>query len=476
MSPAVQLTARDAVFVYDEFERHPSNIVAVYAFDATASGAVAPDAANVIPWVRARLGHFRLFQRRLARVPWDLDLPYWVHDSDFDIDRHVRLEPHRDWAAARPRIAEIAATRMDLNRPPWRIHIFDRVTGYPGAPGAVTLVLLGFHHSAGDGMATRELELRLFDGGELPATDAPAVTREWSPRRAFAKAAAVFPYRMARFAIGLRRTRATAAQALPEPLALRPATRFNRRVDPVFGFDLLRLPMAEVLKTKAASVERITVNDLVLTVVSDALASYLEEHGETPEGSLAAMVPRSMRGLAHWNSANQLTQMSIDLHTDIADPVERLLAIRDSARREKQRGADPAVLRQAERVQTSPAWLLRLAGWGRARRQFDEVAMVPLSNTTVSNVPPVAERLEFLGAPMLSAFGALPIMDGDGLRHLISSQGDELIISFSADTTMLPDTGHYAELLLRSFERLRQALEAQRARLESQRVQDLSQT
>ncbi|WP_245677170.1 wax ester/triacylglycerol synthase family O-acyltransferase [Nocardia acidivorans] len=475
MSPAEQLTARDAVFVYDEFERHPCNIVAVYAFDATAPGAVTPDAATVIPWARARLGHFRLFQRRLARVPWDLDLPYWVPDPEFDIERHIRLEPQRDWAAVRLRIAEIAATRMDLRRPPWRIHLFDQVLGYPGAPGAVTLVLLGFHHSAGDGMATRELELRLFDGSELPAPHAPAAAREWSARRALAKAAVVFPYRIARFAIGLRRTRATAVPALSEPPALRPATRFNRRVDPIFGFDLLRLPMADVLKAKAASVERITVNDLVLTIVSDALATYLEEHGETPEGSLAAMVPRSMRGLAQWNSANQLTQMSIDLHTDIADPVERLLAIRDSARREKRRGADPAVLRQAERVQTSPAWLLRLAGWGRARRQFDAVSVVPLSNTTVSNVPPVAERLAFLGAPMLSAFGALPIMDGDGLRHLISSQGDELIISFSADTTMLPDTGHYTELLLGAFERLRRALEAQRARLESQRARGLSQ-
>ncbi|WP_327142867.1 wax ester/triacylglycerol synthase family O-acyltransferase [Nocardia sp. NBC_01327] len=471
MSPAEQLTARDAVFVYDEFERHPSNIVAVYAFDATAPGAAAPDAQSVIPWVRARLGHFRLFQRRLARVPLDLDLPYWVWDGDFDIDRHVVLESRREWAAVRSRIAEIAATRMDLTRPPWRIHIFDRVTGFPGAPDtAVTLVLLGFHHSAGDGVATRELELTLFDGSDLPPITESADAREWSARRAFGRAAVALPYRLARFAIGLRRTRAAAAtareraaaQVIHEPLALRPATRFNRQVDPLFGFDLVRIPMASIQKAKAASAERITVNDLVLTVVSGALAAYLAERGETPEGALAAMVPRSMRGLAQWNSANQLTQMSVDLHTDIADPVQRLRAIRESIRREKQRGADAAVLRREERVHTSPAALLRLAGWARAHRRFDEVATVPLSNTTISNVPPVAERLEFLGAPMISAFGALPIMDGDGLRHLTTSQGGELIISFSADRAMMPDTAHYAELLLQSFDDTWQALESHR--------------
>ncbi|MEV6068173.1 wax ester/triacylglycerol synthase family O-acyltransferase [Nocardia sp. NPDC052001] len=462
MSRAERLTARDAVFVYDEFERHPSNIVAVYAFDATAAGASAPDAATVIAWVRARLGHFRLFQRRLARVPGDLDLPYWVWDADFDIHRHVSMESARDWSAVRARIAEIAATRMDLTRPPWRIHIFEAVTGYPGRPdAAVTLVLLGFHHSAGDGVATRELELKLFDGSALPTPIDSGDAREWSARRALTRAVVTQPYRLLRFALGLRSTR-TVPSSAPEPLAMRPATRFNRKVDPRFGFDLVRIPMAAVLKAKAAAPERITVNDLVLTVVAGALAAYLDEQGETPAESLAAMVPRSMRGLAQWDSVNQLTQMSVDLHTDIADPVRRLRAIRESVRREKERGGDPAYLRRQERVQTSPAWLLRLAGWGRAQRRFDDVARVPLSNTTVSNVPPVAERLAFLGAPMISAFGALPIMDGDGLRHLTTSQGDELIISFSADTTMLPDTGHYGELLLRSFDELWQALESHR--------------
>src|SRR5690606_1730549 len=108
----------------------------------------------------------------------------------------------------------------------------------------------------------------------------------------------------------------------------------------------------------------------------------------------------------------------VDLHTDIADPVDRLVAIRRSANRAKHRTADPAVLRADRLVETAPALLLRAAGWARAQRHFDGTDTVPMCNTTISNVPPVSDSLSFLGLPVARAVGALPILDGDGLRHL----------------------------------------------------------
>ncbi|WP_308115615.1 MULTISPECIES: WS/DGAT domain-containing protein [Rhodococcus] len=57
------------------------------------------------------------------------------------------------------------------------------------------------------------------------------------------------------------------------------------------------------------------------------------------------MVPRSMRQIAEWESANQLALLTVDLHTDVEDPVERLTRIRDSALRAKGRSSHPAVRR-----------------------------------------------------------------------------------------------------------------------------------
>ncbi|MGW5386082.1 wax ester/triacylglycerol synthase family O-acyltransferase [Nocardia sp. NPDC003963] len=453
-----QLTPRDAAFVYDETERHPSNIVAVYVFDAT--GAEPVDTAAVLCWARARLGFAPLFQRRLHRVPLDLDLPYWVPEPALDISEHLELgPPGADWDTVRSRVAEIAMERIDLTRPPWRIQVFDRVRAVPGVAGEATVVALKFHHSACDGMGTRQLELELFGGTEAPAVP---VKGRWSAAAATARAVALFPYRLGRFARGLSRTRAASAEArsrieagsLHEPLSQRPATRFNRAIGPTVMFEQVFLPLPEVNAFRARCAERVTVNDVLLTVVSGALAAYLAEQGETPPAALAAMVPMSMRGIAQWDSANQLCQMSVDLHTGQRDPYTRLSAIRESVRRERQRHSDPAVLRHAARVETAPAWLLRAAGWGRAHRSFTDLTTVALSNTTISNVPPMGAGLTFRGAPLLRVFGVLPPMDGDGLRHLISAQGGEIVLTFSVDPAMMPDADRYRELLVEAFHEL----------------------
>lgn len=455
-----QLAPRDAVFVYDETDRHLSNIIAVYAF--TAAAPLTYD--QVTEWMRARLGLSKLFHRRLQRLPMDLDLPYWVPDPILDLNDHVFLSTPETWADARRAIADLASTRMDLARPPWELHVLDQVRDVPGLSGATTFVVLKFHHSVGDGVATRELELKLF--GTTPPPQPVTLNPGWPTPTTALRTATALTLGTARFATGILRTRTAAAETaaraesgdLHQPLPLRPATRFNRSIHHPLVFDLVTIPLAEVQAAKAASPTRITVNDLMLTTVSLALSTYLAEKGEPPIDSLAAMVPMSMRNTTTWTSANKLCQMYVDLHTDTPDPLPRLQAIHHSATLEKQRTTTPTVLRTESRVETSPAWLLHLAGWARAQRTFETATTVPLMNTTISNVPPVATELEFLGRPIARIFGVLPTMDGDGLRHLIASQGKEIVISFSTDTSMMPDPGHYGSLILSAFRALAESL------------------
>ncbi|MGV9750062.1 WS/DGAT/MGAT family O-acyltransferase [Nocardia farcinica] len=448
---AQRLHPRDAVFVYDETDTHPSTVVGCYACTATTP----LTETAVLDWVRDRLGLAPLFHRRLRRVPLDLDLPYWVPHPDPDLRAHVSLRTGGTWDDARRVIAELAATPMDLARPPWEIHVLDLISDVPGLPGETTVVVLKFHHGAADGVATRELELKLFGPDPLPPP--PTFDRTpWLPSAALRTASAL-TVGTARFAAGLRRTRTTEPADLPPPLPTRPATRFNRPVHRPLVFDLVTLPLADIRRARAASDTPVTLNDLLLTTVSLALGDYLAERGELPAGSLAAMVPMSVRGIG-WTSANQLCQRYVDLHTDVPDPLVRLAAVHRSAAREKQRNVHPDVLRAESRVETAPAWLLRLAGWARARRDYRTVETVPLMNTTVSNVPPVATDLAFLGRPVTRIFGVLPTMDGDCLRHLVTSQGEEVVISFSTDETAMPDPRHYGDLLRAAFVTLRDRL------------------
>lgn len=458
---AEQLRPRDAVFVYDETDRHPANIVAVYFADA--SGQPALSHGEVVAWARARVGHAALFHRRLWRLPMDLDLPYWIPDPTMSVRDHVTFDPDvRTWDRASARIAEISAARLDLRRPPWEIHVMDRVEGVPSLPGPTTLVVLKVHHSVGDGIATRALERHLFGTEPAPAPRlAPTDALSIATRTLGSLAAQPL-----RFGTGLRRARAARAElaaavragTIHEPDALRPATRFNRDIAAAPTFHLLPIPLTAIRAARTAAPQRVTINDLLLTTIGGALATYLAEHGETPAGSLAAMVPMSMRAVADWDSANRIAQLSVDLHTDIADPLARLAAISDSATRAKQRTADPVVQRVDRLVETAPALLLRAAGWARAHRRFDGTDTVPLCNTTISNVPPVSDELTFGGRPVVRAVGALPLLDGDGLRHLVTTQGTDLVLAITTNAAMMPDPRHYGALLLAEFQALADAL------------------
>ncbi len=48
---------------------------------------------------------------------------------------------------------------------------------------------------------------------------------------------------------------------------------------------------------------------------------------------------------------------------------------------------------------------------------------------------------------MQGAFGVLPVVDGDRLRHLFSTSGDRILLSVSADPEALADVPEYLALI-----------------------------
>src|SRR5699024_12702083 len=72
------LAGRDAVFVYDEGDRHHEMLVASYLFDATGGPGPCGSVNGAHEWMGARLGTAEFFTRRLRRMPLDADHPVWV--------------------------------------------------------------------------------------------------------------------------------------------------------------------------------------------------------------------------------------------------------------------------------------------------------------------------------------------------------------------------------------------------------------
>jgi hypothetical protein len=100
-----------------------------------------------------------------------------------------------------------------------------------------------------------------------------------------------------------------------------------------------------------------------------------------------------------------------------------------------------------------PGGLVALAA--RTASQFEMATRTtPLVNTVVSNVPGSQVPLYFAGARLVTFFGGAGVADGMGLLHGVSSYVGQLILSVVSDREMLPDPGHYADLLEASFTEL----------------------
>lgn len=73
----------------------------------------------------------------------------------------------------------------------------------------------------------------------------------------------------------------------------------------------------------------------------------------------------------------------------------------------------------------------------------------------ISNLPAPADDQNLDGAPLRAAFGVLPVVDGDRLRHLFSTSGDRLLLSVSADPEALSDIQGYLSLIREELAELR---------------------
>ena len=142
--------------------------------------------------------------------------------------------------------------------------------------------------------------------------------------------------------------------------------------------------------------------------------------------------------------------MIVTAGTDVADPRQRLVAVHESTAASKAAAEATGAQDLAQFSEMMPGGLVALAA--RTASQFEMATRsTPLVNTVVSNVPGSQVPLYFAGARLVTFFGGAGVADGMGLLHGISSYVGQLIVSVVSDREMLPDPGHYGDLLEQSF-------------------------
>ena len=465
------LSGIDGAFLNLETAATPMHVGSLHVFE-TPAGYRGDFYASVRRMMQSRM--VPVLRRRLAALPLQLANPVWVRDEiDFDWHiRRVRLPKPGTWAQMEAAVADLHAERLDRARPLWMLYVLD------GLATGEKAYYFKIHHAMLDGQAGVALAGALFDTSPdaLPAAKRKAcqVSTAVAKPGTLALAAAAFRHDAAQYiklvrelpgavrtlaAIVGNSVRSSGAPDLSElkrSISFGPRTALNVAITPERGFATASVPRA-ALKAIAAANDA-TVNDVVLALCSGALRRYLKRNASLPRKSLIVAMPISLRELGNTEMRTQATLSLVSLATNVADPLKRLRAIRNSA------GATKAVARQARSVIPTDIpligvpWLLGALATLYGRGGVVD-ALPVLANVLVSNVPGPAVPLYVDGLRM-SGYWPLSIVEhGVGLNITLMSYAGNLCVGFVVARCAVPDARQLADDFLDAFEELKQHMQ-----------------
>src|SRR3954449_4021937 len=456
-----RLTAVDASFLAQEGQEAHMHVGALLIFEGES-----PDYDELADQIRGRLHLVPRYRQKLVVPPLEAGRPLWADDPSFNLEYHLRHTalPHPGTEEQLQRLAaRIFSQQLDRSKPLWETWLVEGLEGDRFALIAKT------HHALVDGVAGVDLATVLFDAtADPPAVDADAL-EPWKPSRepgtadlmaagvrGFVRTGLDLATRAAGAAVrpgtGLRVAR-DAAEGLGEIVwaGLNPApeTPLNVEIGPHRRYAVVRQRLADYKEVKDALGG--TVNDVVLTVVSGALASWLRSRGVRTEGlEMRALVPVSIRTADQQGAlGNRIAAMRGPLPVYIRDPVARLDVVKRAMTglKESKQALGAEVLASVENL--APPTILAQA----SRLNFS----TRLFNLIVTNVPGPQFPLYLLGRRLCDLFPIAFLPRDHGLAVAIMSYDGGIEYGLLADYDALPDVERIATGIDEALDELKAA-------------------
>ena len=334
-----RLNPLDAQFVdAEDQDRHTSMAIASIAVFEGPS----PSYDEVLTHLRGRLPLVPRYRQKLRTVPFRLGRPVWVDAPDFDIRYHVRrtaLPPPGGDEQLSKLMARVMSQRLDRDYPLWEYWLVEGL-----AEGRWALISK-IHHSMVDGVSGTELYRVIFDVSPEPtsaAVDERPVSGEPSSLLLAAQAAMDMVLLPVREVSALGGTLANPGRALQQVTdTVRALAKLAPSLWPATGSSLSgpigkqrRYLCARASLDDVKTIKRElggTVNDVVLAAISGGFRALLLARGEEPEAHMIpSLVPVSLRSAGEENIyENRVSAVVAYLPVHVADPVQRLEAVRD---------------------------------------------------------------------------------------------------------------------------------------------------
>lgn len=396
----------------------------------------------------------------------------WVLDKDFDIARHVVAEvplPLRGQSrdeVLRERVGELCSQPLDPAHPLWQFQLIEDM-----GDGSSALIAR-IHHCIADGIALIAVMLSITDGGQAPPQREAPEPEE--PHEAdWLLDAFLRPMtNMTVKAIGLtgkgmaKGVDAVMHGTTPMDSSLEMARMGYQAVSDVAAFALMPDDSHTRLKGKPGPKKTVawddslalddvkavgkalgaSINDVLLACAAGAIGRYLATKGEDPAGKeIRAMVPVNLRPLEQaWQLGNRFGLVPLVLPIGIANPVERLYAVR--ARMSELKGSFQPVMAFG---------LLSVAGLLIKPVQHAMLNVFAKKATAVmTNVPGPAQALKFCGSTVEKVMFWVPQSGDIGMGVSILTYAGRVQFGLITDTGLCPDPEAIIANFAPEFEKL----------------------
>jgi WS/DGAT/MGAT family acyltransferase len=435
------MSPQDASFLHIEDAVTHMHIGTVGVFEGPA-----PSQQEARAAIEAKLPLVPRYRQKVRFVPMDLGRPVWVDDPHFVLDYHVRStalpEPGGD-EQLRNLVGRIMSQKLDRSRPLWELWVAE------GLGDGRWAMISKVHHCMVDGVSATDLLSVLLDSERETA---PTPLADWraepepNPAELVARALAdrmASPYEgMRALRAAIRRPGRIAADAAQVARGMQsfsrlmrpaPASSLNGPIGPHRRWAWARGRLSDV-KTIRASFGG-TVNDVVLAVIARGFRDLLSSRGEAVDGRFVrSLVPVSVRAEQERGTFNnKVSALFAELPVGVAEPVDRLHAVRDQMQALKASGQAVAAQRLTALGGFAPSMLLALGGRVAGRTPQRNV------QTVTTNVPGPQQPLFLAGRRMLEAFPFVPIGGSGRIGIAIFSYDGGLNFGITGDYEHAPD-------------------------------------
>lgn len=457
-----RLSTQDASFLYAESRSGPLHIGALGTFD----GELEHD--RLVLHLEQRLPLLPRYRQRLVFVPFNLAHATLEDDPAFDIRNHVKRHELPKPGGDEQLIAEalrVFELPVDRDRPLWEMHLFT------GLKGKRSAVLWKVHHCLVDGVSGMELLTTILDfrpdapprPPERPWEPAPLPT----PAEAWVKAL----FELAQIQLdGSRR----AVAALREPSAV--AKQVGSQVSGmlkfarIFSRPIVFAPWNRGMVTQARTLASLkvsfadvrmirsafggTINDVVLTILSEGAARYLKHHAVEVDAPFRIGCPVNVRRATEEGTlGNRVSMMFPELPARPMKPAARLSTVIAETGRLRWGGEARRLERLMSGAELISPSLIGAAGGSAAAAidratalaPFARAAKQPVSspmfgiNFIATNVPGPQVPLYLGGHTMLDYIGLLPLGGNLGFGVPIVSYNQKLYFTIMAEPNLMPD-------------------------------------